>query len=150
MLRSGIFRAVVTAGQTGPGMTAALPAVTGIANQGAVYKYVPVDQDPRGRIELDGYIAVTANIPDASQIAFLPGVWTRSSGQLFPVGARHAGNTTVPALAFISFNNVAIAGQTGVNILLYGMSAGNVSAPNGGANGASGVLTLAGLFFNHA
>jgi hypothetical protein len=143
---SGDWRAITVAGQTPPGATAPVPAVAGVANQSAAFHYVVTDSDARGRLELDGYINITANVPDGTMIGFIPGMYTRSSGQIMTVTARHAGNNAIPGTAFITLNNASVGGQNGVQILLYGMSAANVAISNGGANGPSGVVSLAGIF----
>lgn len=147
---SGDWRAVVAAGQTGPAMTVAVPAVAGIANQGAQYNTRVEMSDPRPTVVLDGGIAITANVPDGTVIGFMPGVVTQSSGQITSVTIRHAGNNAVPGHGFVTFNNGTIGGQQGTQILLYGASAANVTAANGGAHGASGFVSLFGLQFHHA
>jgi hypothetical protein len=147
---SGDWRAVVAAGQTGPGMTAALPAIAGISNGSAVYNIRVEMSDPRPTVVLDGGINITAAVPDSTIIGFLPGVKTRSSGQITGVTIRHAGNNTVPSTGFVTFENNTSGGQNGTFIRLYGASAGNVAAQNGGAHGGGGYVSLAGLHFHHA
>jgi hypothetical protein len=142
---SGNWRPITIAGQTGPGMTAAVPAVAGVSQASAEYRYVTTDGDVRGYVEFDGYINVTANVPDGTVIGFIPGVQTRNPGQITPVAQRHAGNNTILGYGFVTFTNNTVGGQNGSEILLYGMSAGNVAAANGGANGAAGVVSLSGV-----
>jgi hypothetical protein len=143
---SGDWRSIVIAGQTPPAASAAVPAVVGVSQSSAIYNYVSTSSDPRGRVELEGLINVTGNVPDGTVIGFIPGIFARSPGQFIPVVQRHGANNVVPGFGFITLTDATIGGQSGSQILLYGMSASNVSAQRGGANGAAGIVSLAGIF----
>jgi hypothetical protein len=119
---SGDWRPVVIAGQTGPGMTAVMPAVTGIQGPYSSpweprFRYVPLDSDPRGLIQLRGLILMNANVTATSpNIAFLPGVQVQGN----PIVATHVINSTMADNKLIPvqlrFANVTINGSVGVAI----------------------------------
>ena len=145
------WRPAVIAGQTPPAAAAALPAVAGVSNNNFVYRYVSNQHDVRGRIELAGSINATAAIAGGAVIAFLPGVQPLAQEQS-PIGVvvRHANNNDVPGIAFVLLVPATIGGQIGTSVTLLGYTAANNSAQNGGAYGAGGLISFAGLSFAHS
>jgi hypothetical protein len=149
--RPAIVAGGTVAARTPPAATAALPAVTGVTQQNFAYRYVAGQHDARGRVELSGYVNASAAIPDGTVIAFLSGVQALGSEQgWLGLTVRHAGNNVTPTSAFVTLSTVSVGGQNGVEIRLYGYSAANNSAQNGGAYGANGVIAFSGLSFAHA
>ena len=159
---TGDWRPLVYPGQTGPGMTAAMPAVPGVlgayaAPYTAFYNYRTVDDDPRGNIHLEGIINLNADVAASDRLAFLPGVNVRG----FPIvsvlisastlGENHA------IMGQVRFQNATVNGSTGVEILAWG---GSFTAANPqrtlGANGgasAAGVpqwVSLNNIILPHA
>jgi hypothetical protein len=145
------WRPAVIAGQTPPAAAAALPAVAGVSNQNMAFRYVSNQHDVRGRIELSGAINATAAIAGGATIAFLPGVQPLAQEQS-PIGVvvRHANNNVVPGIAFVLLVPATIGGQIGTRVTLLGYTAANNSAQNGGAYGAGGLISFAGLSFAHS
>jgi hypothetical protein len=142
---SGDWRPVVIAGETGPGMTAAMPAVVGIQGPYSSpweprFRYVPLDSDPRGSIQLRGLILMNNNVTATSpNIAFLPGVQVQGN----PIVASHVINTTMADSKMIPvqlrFANTTINGSTGVAIQAYSTSFNPAANPyfTLGLNGAA-------------
>jgi hypothetical protein len=122
---SGDWRPVVIAGQTGPGMTAAMPAVVGIQGPYSApweprFRYVPLDSDPRGTVHLRGLVLMNANVTASSpNIAFLPGVQVIGN----PIVVSHVQNTTMGDNKMIPvqlrFSNATINGSVGTVIQAY-------------------------------
>jgi hypothetical protein len=159
---TGDWRLVTVAGQTAPGMTAALPVVTGVvggyaAPFTAFYRYNTVENDTRGQIEIEGLISLNGNIVGTRTVAFLNGVAVR--GQPIYMGMMHRSTSgdAQPIPVQMRFINQAINGQTGVAIQVYGESGNTLNdyatlGPNGGAQ-AAGIpqwLSLGPLILPHA
>jgi hypothetical protein len=159
---SGDWRLVTVAGQTAPGMTAALPAVAGVvgvyaAPYTAFYRYNTVESDPRGQIEVEGLIALNNNIVGTQTVAFLNGVQVR--GQPIYMGQMHRSTSgdAQPIPVQMRFINQTINGQTGVAVQVFGGSGDTINdyatlGPNGSAQ-AAGIpqwLSIGPLTLPHA
>ena len=159
---SGDWRPLVYPGQTGPGMTAAMPAVAGVvgaynAPYTAFYNYRTHDDDPRGFIHLEGIILLNNNVPTNGRLAFLPGVQVRGNPIISApsTASTNADDKVIPAE--LRFNNVTVNGSTGVEIQSFAnsLNAGNVFrtlGANGGA-AAAGVpvwVSLNNIILPHA
>lgn len=156
---NGDWRALVYPGQTGPGMTAALPAVGGVvgaygAPYTAFYNYRTLDDDPRGNVHLEGIVNLNGFVANGARLAFLPGVQVR--GQ--PILAALANATTLgldkAIIAQLRFVNATINGSTGVEIIAYGLSATNPDftlGTNGGSSAAGSPqwVSLNGIVLPH-
>ena len=159
---TGDWRPLVYPGQTGPGMSAAMPAVPGVlgayaAPYTAFYNYRTVDDDPRGNIHLEGIISLNADVAASGRLAFLPGVNVRG----FPIVPVLISATTLgenhTIMGQVRFQNATVNGSTGVEILAWG---GSFTAANPqrtlGANGgasAAGVpqyVSLNNIILPHA
>jgi hypothetical protein len=149
---SGDWRLLTVAGQTGPGMSAVMPAVAGVVGPYAApftafYRYNTVESDPRGQIELEGLIALNNNIVGTQNVAFMAGVQVR--GQPIYMGQMHRSTSgdAQPIPVQLRFVNSTINGQSGVAIQVYGDSGNTLNdyatlGPNGGAQAAGVPLWL--------
>jgi hypothetical protein len=159
---SGDWRLVTVAGQTAPGMTAALPAVAGVvgayaAPYTASYRYNTIESDPRGQIELEGLIQLNNNIVGTQTVAFLNGVQVRGQPIYMGQMQRSTSEDAQPIPVQVRFVNLTINGQLGVAIQVYGESGNTVNdyatlGPNGTGQ-AAGVpqwLSLGPLTLPHA
>jgi hypothetical protein len=159
---NGDWRPLVYPGQTGPGMSAAMPAVTGVggaysAPYTAFYNYRTVDDDPRGNIHLEGLILLNNNVPANGRLAFLPGVSVRGNPIISApsIASTNGDDKVIPAE--LRFNNVTVNGSNGVEIQAYtnSLNAGNIYrtlGANGGA-AAAGVpqwVSLSNIILPHA
>lgn len=161
---SGDWRAVTVAGSTAPAMTAALPAVVGIAGPyGAPYtprfRYIPLQVEPRGNIELRGLIQLNANVvANSPNIAFIPGVQVEGSPIIMAQLTATALQDSKPIPVQLRFQNTTINGQTGVAIVAWASSFNAAVNPyftlglNGGTSpaGTPVWLSLDGIVLPHA
>jgi hypothetical protein len=121
---SGDWRPLVYPGQTGPGMTAALPATVGVvgayaAPYTAFFNYRTLDDDPRGNIHLEGLINLNASITGTQRLAFLPGVNVRGE-PIVNVPIQHSTGTDAKMVnGQIRFQNIVLNGSSGVQIMAY-------------------------------
>jgi hypothetical protein len=159
---TGDWRLVTVAGQTAPGMTAALPAVAGVvgpydAPYTAFYRYNTIESDPRGQIEIEGLITLNNNIVGTQTVAFLNGVQVRGQPIYMGQMQRSTSADAQPIPVQMRFVNQTINGQVGVAIQVFGGSGDTLNdyatlGPNGGAQ-AAGIpqwLSLGPLTLPHA
>jgi hypothetical protein len=159
---TGDWRLVTVAGQTAPGMTAAMPAVAGVVGPYAApftafYRYNTIESDPRGQIEIEGLILLNGNIVGTQTVAFLNGVWVRGQPIYMAQMNRSTSGDAQPIPVQLRFVNQVINGQNGVGIQVYGESGNTLNdyatlGPNGGAQ-AAGLpqwLSLGPLTLPHA
>jgi hypothetical protein len=159
---TGDWRLVTVAGQTAPGMTAALPAVAGVsgpygAPYTAFYRYNTIESDPRGQIELEGLITLGGNIVGTQTVAFLNGVQVRGQPIYMGQMQRSTSGDAQPIPVQVRFVNLTINGQLGVAIQVYGESGNTTNdyatlGPNGTgqAAGVAQWLSLGPLTLPHA
>jgi hypothetical protein len=143
---SGDWRLVTVAGQTAPGMAAAIPAVAGVvgpyaAPYTAFYRYNTIENDPRGQIEIEGLILLNNNIIGTQTIAFLSGVQVRGQPIYMAQMTRTTSGDAQPIPVQLRFVNQTINGQNGVAVQMFGDSGNTTNdyatlGPNGGAQAA--------------
>jgi hypothetical protein len=143
---SGDWRLVTIAGQTGPGMSAIMPAVAGVvgpygAPYTAYYRYNSLDSDPRGQIEVEGLILLNNNIVGTQTVAFMAGVNVRGNPISMAQMNRLPDGDAQPIPVQIRWVNQVINGQNGIAIQVIGGSGSALNdyatlGPNGGAQAA--------------
>jgi hypothetical protein len=146
------WRDIVVAGQTGPGMTAVMPAVAGVVGPyGAPYnpqfRLISNQLSPRGSIEMRGILNLNTNITAVSPvIAFMPGCTVVGAPILMCQATSTGLSDTQPVSVHIRLQNAIINGSSGVQVLAFSNSMNTASNPlftlavNGGAR-AAGALT---------
>jgi hypothetical protein len=151
---SGDWRLVTVAGSTPPGGSAALPAVAGIAGPSgapytANYRYISLDNDGRGQIEVEGLISCNANITAVTpNIAFLTGMRVRGNPISMGQMTRTTFGDTMSIPVELRWVNGVVGGQNGVLVSLYASSGNGASNPyatlgvNGGASAAGTVAWI--------
>ncbi|MGL5736381.1 MAG: hypothetical protein ACRCYS_16080 [Beijerinckiaceae bacterium] len=160
---TGDWRPLVYPGQTGPGMTAAMPATPGVggaygAPWTAFYNYRTSNDDPRGFIHLEGLILLNGSVTGTQRIAFLPGVNVRGE-PIMTVPIQHTTGTDAKMVnGQIRFQNTTINGSSGVQLMAYDNSFNTAVNPyftlgvNGGAlaQGVPNWVSLSNIILPHA
>jgi hypothetical protein len=160
---TGDWRALVYPGQTGPGMTASLPATVGVvgaygAPYTAFYNYRTSTDDPRGNIHLEGLIQLSGSITGTQRLAFLPGVNVRGE-PIVNVPIQHSTGTDAKMVnGQIRFQNITLNGSSGIQLMAYADSFNTAANPyfTLGTNGnalAQGVpqwVSLSNIILPHA
>lgn len=160
---SGDWRPLVYPGQTGPGMTAAMPATPGVGGAysapfTAFYNYRSLDDDPRGNIHLEGLILLNGSITGTQRIAFLPGVNVRGE-PIVTVPIMHSTGTDAKMVnGQLRFQNTTINGSSGVQLMAHVNSFNTALNPyftlgvNGGAlaQGVPNWVSLSNIILPHS
>jgi hypothetical protein len=157
---SGDWRPLVYPGQTGPGMTAAMPAVAGVAGAygapyTAFYNYRATDDDARGSVHLEGIINLNNFVPAGGRLAFLPGVNVRGQPIVPVLVNASTFSQDKSVMVQLRFVNTTVNGSLGVEIQVTGLTATNPEftlGANGGAS-AAGVpqwVSLNNIILPHA
>lgn len=157
------WRDIVVAGQTGPGMTAALPAVVGITGPwGAPYnpqfRVISNQLSPRGSIELRGLFSLNTNVVAVSTvIGFLPGVQVYQTSIVMAQATASSLQDNQPVPIQVRLSNQTINGSSGVAIIAFNSSLNTTINPyftlaangNGKAAGTLTWLAFDNIFVPH-
>lgn len=160
---TGDWRPLVYPGQTGPGMTAAMPATPGVggaysAPWTAFYNYRTTTDAPNGFIHLEGLILLNGSVTGTQRIAFLPGVNVRGEPIVtVPIQATSSADAKM-INGQIRFQNTTINGSTGVQLMAFADSFNAAVNPyftlgvNGGAlaQGTPQWVSLSNIILPHA
>lgn len=157
------WRNVVVAGQTGPGMSAVMPAVVGVTGPyGAPYtpqyRAISNQLSPRGSVELRGLLALNTNITVGSPIiAFLPGVFVVNNPIVMAQATSSGLQDNQPVPVQLRFSNGTINGSDGTTITAFSGSLNTTINPyftlaangNGKAAGALAWVSFDNIILPH-